>query len=344
MLLTIGTSTLTRLEMDDGSISIWMMRRASGKVLRIADDTIVETRADGEQDVAMLHGHVGFQGAMHTEHADELLVSRRIPSQTHQGIGDGETKQPREQCHVLRGVAQHHATAGIDHRPLGLQQHLRGFANLPAMSLGHRVIRAHGDLRRIIKSAALLCNVLGYIDHDRARSSGRRDIESLLDRDGKVAYILDQKMCFTHGRGCRPYRTPETRPARWPALAPPGENHHGDGVHVGGGDAGHRVGDAWAAGYQRHADPSGGTGIAVGRMDRALLVPYQDVLKFVLLEDFVVDIEYCAPGIAKYEVDTLFVQAANDDFRAGNFGGSDFSSNVHGTASWVDLGEQKQRA
>ena len=48
------------------------------EVLRVADDAVVEAGADGEQDVAVLHRHVRFVGAVHAEHAEELRVARRI--------------------------------------------------------------------------------------------------------------------------------------------------------------------------------------------------------------------------------------------------------------------------
>ena len=71
-------STFTRLEIDDGSMSMWMILRSLGdEVLRVADHAVVEARADGEQHVAVLHRHVGFVGAVHAQHAEELRVARR---------------------------------------------------------------------------------------------------------------------------------------------------------------------------------------------------------------------------------------------------------------------------
>ncbi len=51
-------------------------------------------------------------------------------------------------------------------------------------------------------------------------------------------------------------------------------------------------------------------------MDGCLLVAYEDVLEFVLLEDGVVDIQHCATGIAKDVFHAFFGQATDDYFSA----------------------------
>ena len=45
-----------------------------GEVLGVADHTVVEARAHGQQHIAVLHGHVGFKGAVHAQHAQEARV------------------------------------------------------------------------------------------------------------------------------------------------------------------------------------------------------------------------------------------------------------------------------
>jgi hypothetical protein len=51
-------------------------------------------------------------------------------------------------------------------------------------------------------------------------------------------------------------------------------------------------------------------------VNRSLLVAYQNVLEFVLLEDGVVDVEYGTARLAKDVLDALFGQAAHDNFCA----------------------------
>ena len=63
----------------------------------------------------------------------------------------------------------------------------------------------------------------------------------------------------------------------------------------------------------------GGARIAIGRMHRRLLVAHQDMLELVLLENFVVDVQHRAAGIAENIFDAFFRQAAHDDFCARQF-------------------------
>ena len=57
------------------------------KVLGVANDAVVKTRTHGQQHVAVLHGIVGFPGAVHTQHAQELGVGSGERAQTHEGVG-----------------------------------------------------------------------------------------------------------------------------------------------------------------------------------------------------------------------------------------------------------------
>ena len=50
-----------------------------------------------------------------------------------------------------------------------------------------------------------------------------------------------------------------------------------------------------------------------------LLMTHQDMLEFVLLEDFVVDVEHGTTGVAKHMLDVFFLKTADEDFRASDF-------------------------
>ena len=93
----------------------------------------------------------------------------------------------------------------------------------------------------------------------------------------------------------------------------------GIGIHVGRGDAGHRIGGAGAGSDQRHAHFAGGTRIGIGGMHRRLLMAHQDMLKCILLENRIVDVEHRAARVAENELDVFLLQAADDDFSAGQF-------------------------
>ena len=102
-----------------------------------------------------------------------------------------------------------------------------------------------------------------------------------------------------------------------------GNYHLRYGIHIGSGNAGHRVGHARPGGHERDAHLVGGARVAVGGVHCALLVPHQDVLDLVLLEQLVVDEQHGAPGVAEHVFDPLFLQAAHHDFGASEFHGFD---------------------
>ena len=103
------------------------------EMLGIANDAIIKSGAHGHEDVAMLHGHVGFIGAMHAQHPDKLLVGGRIPAQSHQCICAGKAQHSYQIGEPFRRIAQYDAAPGVDHRPLGFQYQLYRFFDLSRM-------------------------------------------------------------------------------------------------------------------------------------------------------------------------------------------------------------------
>ena len=88
-----------------------------------------------------------------------------------------------------------------------------------------------------------------------------------------------------------------------------GEGNHGHRVHIGGGNAGDQIGSTRAAGGQHHAGAAGGTGIAVCRMGRALLVGGKHMGDAVgILIQFIIKVQHCAAGIAKKGIHALFAE------------------------------------
>ena len=75
------------------------------------------------------------------------------------------------------------------------------------------------------------------------------------------------------------------------------DDDHGDGVHVGGGDAGDGIGDARTAGHQAYAHFLRGARVRVGGVHGSLLVTHQNVLEFVLLEKIASDVKHRAARV-----------------------------------------------
>ena len=84
------------------------------------------------------------------------------------------------------------------------------------------------------------------------------------------------------------------------------------------GQAGHRIGGAGAGGDEDAADLAGRAGIALRRMDGALLVAHQDVAHLVLVEQRVVDRQHGAAGIAEHVLDALVGERLDHHLGAGH--------------------------
>src|SRR5690606_35668953 len=80
---------------------------------RAVDHAVIETGADGQDHVGMVHGHVGGVTAVHAQHADELAITARIAAQTHQGVGNRQVEHACQLGELGGGVAQDHATARV---------------------------------------------------------------------------------------------------------------------------------------------------------------------------------------------------------------------------------------
>ncbi|SVK54628.1 Uncharacterised protein [Acinetobacter baumannii] len=92
--------------------------------IQLAGHAVIETRADGDQQIALLYRQVSGLGAVHAQHAEVqriLRIRRAQPLQggdvRHAGHGD-ELAQRR---HRLRHA---HAAADVQHRFMRLRQQL----------------------------------------------------------------------------------------------------------------------------------------------------------------------------------------------------------------------------
>ena len=288
----------------------------------LACDAVVEAGAYGDQHVGLVHRHVGLVGAMHAQHAQEARVRHGEGAQAHEGAGDGVAEEVDQFPQGLGGLAEDDAAAGVDHRALGLEQDVHRLADLARVALGRRVVGAELDLLRVMVGNldVGVGDVLGDVHQHRAGATGGGDVEGLADGQGQVVDIAHQKVVLDTGAGdADRVNLLEGVAADDRGRHLPGEDHHGDGVHVGGGDAGNGVGGPGSRGDQGDAAAAGGAGIAVGAMGGGLLVADQDVLDLVLLEQGVIGMEHGAPGIPEDILHALIDQRLNDDLGSTQF-------------------------
>ncbi|MNS96440.1 hypothetical protein D3C72_1307390 [compost metagenome] len=68
-----------------GRVDINVQHRRIRTVFRqIVGGAIVKAHADGKNHIGIVHGHIGFIGAMHTQHTQRLTMRGRKSTQPHQ--------------------------------------------------------------------------------------------------------------------------------------------------------------------------------------------------------------------------------------------------------------------
>ena len=96
----------------------------------------------------------------------------------------------------------------------------------------------------------------------------------------------------------------------------PADDDQRDRIHIGGGDTRDGVSYAGAGSYQRHSHLVTGAGVAIRCVHRRLLVPHQDMLDLILLEQLVVNKQHGATRIAKNIIHPFFLQTTYRNFSA----------------------------
>ena len=108
-----------------------------------------------------------------------------------------------------------------------------------------------------------------------------------------------------------------------------GEGNHRHAVHIGGGNAGDKVGGTGAAGGKHHAGAACGAGVAVRRVGRALLMRGQHMADAVgIFIKLIIQIQHGTAGVAEQGVHALLNQHLNENLRTGKF---------HGVCSFLNL-------
>ena len=128
---------------DRGRIDVDVdLPRLRRKGVEAAGDAIVEARADADHQIAIMHRVVGLERTVHAEHAEPLLVGRRIGAEPHQRRSDRKPGRADELAQQRRSVGAgiDDAAAGIEDRLLRRRHHLDRVPNALEVALELRLI------------------------------------------------------------------------------------------------------------------------------------------------------------------------------------------------------------
>ena len=90
---------------------------------RVAGNAVVESRANGDQEIAVLDCVVGGRDAMHAEHVQGQRVLRVTRAECHQRRRYRNAVLAGDMPQRFGGIAVDDAAARVDQRPFGFRQH-----------------------------------------------------------------------------------------------------------------------------------------------------------------------------------------------------------------------------
>jgi len=300
-----------------GGIDIHMYDAGvTGERLQLAGDAVIETSAEGDEQIAFSHAHVGGVTAVHTGHADEIRMAGRQAAESHQSADRGKVNLLHERGQFGGSVAENGTTAGIDKRALGFPDQLRGTANLASMAFGEYLITGQVDgIDRSVVATGLE-NVLRDVDEHGTGTTAGGDVKSLVKNPRQLLDIFHHEVVFGGGaRDAEGVGFLESIAADELGGDLAGDGDDGDGIHHGVDEPGDEVGGAGSGGGATDADLPGGAGIAFGGEAGILFVAHKDVLDVAVIEG-IVKRQGDAARIAEEAIDAFAREAFEEDFSA----------------------------
>jgi hypothetical protein len=241
-------------------------------------DAIIEAHTDGNQEIAFGSGHVGGVGPMHTDHPQPERIRSRKGSKAHEARRDRGLNLSRKLPQLLGSPGEDDTSPGEDHRPFGFLDEFDRLGQLLHVGLIRRIVGFERDFFYGLVLGCSLHDVLGEVHEHGSGPSGSSDIKRLSQNSTEIFNVLDQVIVFGAGPGdshnvhfLKSIVPDET------GVHLPGEDHHGNRVHISRGNSRDGVGCTRSRGHQADADVACCASISVRGMNCALLVADHDV-------------------------------------------------------------------
>src|SRR5580704_145673 len=302
---------------DLGGIDIHMNDAGvTGEGGKLAGDAIVKTGAEGDEQVAFGHPHVGGVTAVHPRHADEIFVAGGKTAERHEGADGGEIGELDQFREFFRSLAEDGAASSIDPGALSFPDQLGGAPDLSGMTFGEHLIAGEVDGVDGSVVAASLENVLRDIDEHGTGTAAGGDVEGFVNDLRQLLNALHHEVVFRcRARDAEGIGLLEGVAADELRGDLAGDSDDGDGIHHGVNESGDEVGGARAGRGAADAHLAGGTRVAFGGETGILFVAHEDVAD-VAVEEGVVEGEGDAARIAEEAVDAFAGEAFEQDFSA----------------------------
>ena len=166
-----------------------------------AGDTVVETDTKGNDQIGVVHAHVGGVGAVHAGHRDEVAMIAGESAETHEGIDGGQVGEFYQLAQFVVSVGVDDATAGVDKGTVGFPDHLGGATDLAGVPFGVELVAGEMDGIDGLILAGSLEDVLRDIDENGTGTTAGSEVERFVDDARQFADVPDHEIVFGGGTG-----------------------------------------------------------------------------------------------------------------------------------------------
>ena len=289
-----------------------------GERVELSGDPVIETGAQRDQQVAALQPGHRRDGAVHTRHAQVLVVAVREGAARHQCGDHRDAGQLGQFPQLFGGLAADDPAADVEHGFVRGGDQLGGLVDLTVVRFGVRLVARQIHARRPAERARGLQHVFRDVDEHRARPSAGGDVEGLGHHPRDVVAVADQEVVLGDRHGdAGDVGLLEGVRADQRAADLPGHGDHRDRIHLRVGQRCHQVGGPGTRGGHHDADLPGGVRVAAGCVAGTLLVANQDVPQLLRVEQRVVDGEHGAAGDTEDDLDVELLQRPDYRLCAG---------------------------
>ena len=311
----VGLDDLPELGGIDVQVELWRSRTEFGE---LPHDAVVPAGSDREDQVAVHHRLVGVGRSVHPQHAH---VERMVLA--HGALGQ---KRVHHRClqlvgelgDGLPGTGNHGTLPDVQHRLARAREVLGRLREHGLVRHARDLVawQVHGIHER--SRAGRRGHVLGQVQEHGAGTARGRDVERFLHDPGEIVHLLHQVGVLDHGIGDAGHvGFLERVLAQHRRDGLPAEHDDGRRIHLGGEDAGHRVGGPGPGGHQHHAGLPGGARVPVGHVGGALFVTHQDQLDLRMVHQGVEQRDGGTSRIAEDVFHPFADEALDDHVRPG---------------------------
>ena len=249
---------------------------------------------------------------MHARHARIALGSCGNAADPHECRHGGYARAFEQLAHICRRIREYNAAADKEQGAMCGKERLRRLPHGRHLVGDIACVSVQLDCLWIMVLDRRIKYVLCYVDDHDTGTSRPRDIECFLHDARDVVDIFHEIVVFRNRRGDADDIRLLKRVLSDVRIRDLSRNaDHRYRVHMRCRNARHEIGCSGPRGRKCNADLARGSGIAVCRMRRALLMARQDVRKLHLVY-FIVECEDGSPRIAEHDLNPLGLQALQE--------------------------------